>query len=126
MKPIARALALLTCCSILSACQTTRELAPVRPDLTNPERFDCQAVAPADRPRIPPEDVIDLDRAAAAPTVAAAVAIARQEVAAYVATVRAREGVAARYIVQIEGQLFDCANDDRWLLDYFGRLPAPE
>ena len=119
------ALSMLCLAAALSGCGDKRTVAAVRPDLTDPERFDCRAVTPAERPSLPTEDPIDLDRIAAQRTVPAATAVAREEVAAFVASVRSRELVAARYIVTVEGRLFECANDAAWARDYFSRLPAP-
>lgn len=104
------------------SCAPTVVAEAIRPDLTNPERFDCATLGT--RPAIPGEDPVDLDRIAAAG--AQAVAVAREEVAAYVASVRAREGVVARYVVAVEGRLFECANDAQWTREFFSRLPAPE
>jgi hypothetical protein len=111
-------------CLAVSACTTTRRTTEaLRPDLTNPERFVCEPAGT--RPRIEPEDVVELDRARAAPTVAAALAIVEQEVRAYVASVRAREGIVTGYIVQIEGKLFRCGNNMAWQRDFYSRLPPP-
>lgn len=113
--------AALLMCSLAVSCATAPVLAPVRPDQTNPERFLC---APAGaRPTIPPEAVINLDAALAAPSAAQAVAIAREQVAAYVASVRQRESVVARYVLQIEGRLFDCSNNMTWQREFYSRLP---
>lgn len=112
--------ALLMSCLAVS-CATAPVLAPIRPDQTNPERFLCAAAGA--RPTIPPEAVVNLDAALAAPTVAQAIEIARAQVAAYVASVRQREGVVAHYVLQIEGQLFDCSNNMTWQREFYSRLP---
>lgn len=127
MKPSSRAIALSTCFFLVSGCATPNVVAEaVRPDLTNPERFQCEAIQPGSRPSIPAEDVIDLDRAAQARSVEMALTIVREEVAAYVASVRAREGVVSRYVILVEGRLFDCANNMAWQRDFYRGLPAPK
>lgn len=124
MKRSRTAAALLTCCLAVSACTTTRRaVEPLRPDQTSPERFVCEPAGT--RPPIPPEDVVDLDRAARAPSRDGAMAIVREEVAAYVTSVRAREGIVANYIVRIEGRLFVCGNNMQWQRDFYGGLTAP-
>ena len=126
MKQSALVVALLMSSLVVSGCASTKwSVAPVRPDLTNPERFDCTAVDASARPRAPAEDVIDWDRIAAQTTRDQVLAVAREEVRGYIASVRAREGVVIRYVIQIEGQLFECANDDQWTREFFSRLPAP-
>ena len=124
MMPKRLAIAASTFCLALaaSACGPQRAVVPLRPDVSNPERFQCDPAGA--RPTIPTEDVVDLDRALAAPTVTEAVAIVREELGAYVRSVRAREAVVARYIVQLEGQLFSCSDNMTWLRDFFRRLPA--
>lgn len=109
-------LALSTCCLGSAACETTRTVAPLRPDLTNPERFVCEPAG--DRPTVPPEHVIDWSRVTTVPQ-------ARSEHNAYVASIRAREGPITGYIVAIEGKLFACSNNAAWLRDFYGRLPRP-
>ena len=110
MKRQLLALALSTLC--LAGCETFRTAVPVKPPA---DRMDCVAAAPADRPALPPEYVIDWSRVTTVPQ-------ARTEHEAYVRSVRTREGVAVGYIVTIEGRLFVCASDDEWLRDFFGRL----
>jgi hypothetical protein len=113
MKPLLQAGALLTLCSLLGACETTRIAVPVEiPE----DRVDCRAAG--DRPAIPPEHVIDWSRVTTVPQ-------ARAEHDAYVRSVRTREGVTVGWIVQIEGQLWACSNDDQWLREFYGRLPDP-
>jgi hypothetical protein len=111
MKRLLLGIVLSTFC--LAGCNTTRVAVPLKPD---PDRLDCVAVKPGDRPVIPPEYVIDW---AAVTTVAQA----RSEHEAFVRTVRTREGVVAGYVVDIEGRLFMCASDDAWLRDFFAALP---
>lgn len=47
---------------------------------------------------------------------------AEREHAAYVASIRTREGAIAGYIVRIEGQLFACSNNVQWLRDFYAGL----
>lgn len=80
------------------------------------ERMDC--VKASKRPTLPPEYQIDWSRVAAAPDVAAAVQLAKDEVAKFVGTIRTREGRVAGYILDVEGELFACSNDAEWLRDW--------
>ena len=124
MRQLATIAALLTCCSAVSACTTPqRVVEPLRPDRTNPERFVCEEAGT--RPTIAPEDPVDLDRIRAATSVAQAAAIAQEEVAAYVASVRGRETLVTQYIVTLEGKHFTCVNNMAWQRDFYSRLPEP-
>lgn len=111
MKRQLLALALSTLC--LAGCETARVAVPVHPPA---DRMDCVALTPADRPRLPPEHVIDWSAVVTVPQ-------ARSEHEAYVRSVRTREGVTVAYIVTVEGRQFACANDAAWLRDFFKRLP---
>lgn len=71
------------------------------------ERMDCITLA-NQRPTLPPEYQIDWSKVAS-------VGQARAQHDAFVAVIRGREKIVATYIVQIEGQLFQCANDAEWL-----------
>lgn len=121
MKLSATAAACLTFC-LATSCNgnVDRVVEPLRPDRTNPDRFVCDAAG--DRPRIPVEYQVDWTRALAAPTVAAAVALAREEHARYVASIRNREGVIVAYITNIEGRLFICFNNMQWQREFYARL----
>jgi hypothetical protein len=121
-----RTAALLSMCFLaVSACSTTkRAVEPLRPDLTNPERFICEPAGT--RPTIRGEDPIDLSRAQRAPSVAAAMAIVEEEVTAYVASVRGREAVVANYVLSIEGKLFVCGNNMAWQRDFYRGLTVRE
>ncbi len=97
----------------LGACETTRIMVPVAPPA---DRIDCRELD--GRPRIPAEHVIDWSRVVT-------VEQAQAEHRAFVTSVRAREGVAAGYIVDLEGTLFACASDDAWLRDLYDGVDAP-
>lgn len=73
------------------------------------ERMDC--VAAGTRPAIPPEYKIEWANVSN-------VLQARQEYNQYVASVRAREGMVAGYVLDLEGKLFLCANDAAWLREW--------
>jgi hypothetical protein len=100
-----RTAALLSMCFLaVSACSTTkRAVEPLRPDLTNPERFICEP-------------------AGTRPTMA----IVEEEVTAYVASVRGREAVVANYVLSIEGKLFVCGNNMAWQRDFYRGLTVRE
>lgn len=115
--------ALLMFCLAASACQTTRAVDALRPDLTNPDRFVCEPAGT--RPKAPPEYQIDWGQVSAAPSVAVATERAKAEVAKLVASVRNREGVVVGYILQLEGRHFVCFNNMTWQRDFYSRLPAP-
>lgn len=112
--------ALLMCCSALSACGEKRVQVPIP---IPADKIDCADLArdaagnPA-RPRVPAEYVIDWSRVTT-------VGQARAEHQAFVTRLRERERPVAGYIVEIEGRVFACANDDAWLRDYLSRLPEP-
>ena len=124
MRQRRAAAALLTCCLGVSACTTPQRIVePLRPDLSNPERFVCEPAGT--RPAITAEDPVDLARIRAAPNAAQAAMIAQEEVAAYVASVRGRETVVSEYVVALEGKHFTCVNNMQWQRDFYARLPAP-
>jgi hypothetical protein len=112
MKLSLMAAVLSTFC--LAGCETARIMVPVAPPA---DRIDCRPLD-AGRPGIPPEHVIDWTRVVT-------VEQARAEVQALVTSVRAREGVAAGYIVELEGVIFACASDAAWLRDLYGAADAP-
>lgn len=114
MKRNVLAAALLMSCLAVSACGDTKRIVTHIP--TPPERLVCEPTGT--RPAIPAENVIDLDRAAAAGNFASAMSIVQQEVRDYVASVRAREGIVAGYIVQTEGKLFTCSTNMQWRRDF--------
>ena len=94
------AAALLTLCS-LNACTTTK-IAISKPPA---DRLVCDALTA--RPSLPPEYVIDWTKAA------------QDEHGKYVASVRAREGIVAGYIVAVEGNWFSCSDDVRFNKAFF-------
>lgn len=83
------------------------------------ERIDAEPVAREDRPSIPPEYRIDWSKVET-------IEQARAEHDRFVASVRVREGVIAHYIIDLEGRVFACANDDKWIRDYQAGLEAEE
>lgn len=104
MKLKLMAIPCLTLC--LTACETIR----VAENIEIPaDKIDC--VAAGERPKIPAEYVIDWNSVQTVQT-------ARSEHDAYVRTVRDREGVIGGHIVDIEGKLFACSSDDKWIRDY--------
>jgi hypothetical protein len=107
----------LTCCFLIAGCGPDRQLTPLRPDISHPERFECDAVSPGDRPAIDPEHVIDWAKVQT-------VEQAKAEHLAYVKSIRSREGVITGYIVRLEGQLFTCANNMTWQREYYANLPG--
>lgn len=117
MRRLLTGVTLSTCCFLLAACETTRVAVPLRPDLDNPTRLVCEGV-PGERPAVPATYTIDWSRVTT-------VAQARAEHERYVASVLARNGVLAAYIVDIEGKLFVCSNNAQWWRDYWAALPAP-
>lgn len=114
MKRSAMAIVLLMSSLVLAACETKRTAVALRPDHTNPERFQCAAAGA--RPAIPPEYVIDWSRVTT-------VEQAKAEHMAFVRSIRTREGVVAGYVVEIEGRLFICSNNAAWLRDYYSHIP---
>lgn len=70
------------------------------------DKMDC--VAAGKRPAVNQEHVINW------PSIKT-VEVARQEHEAFVKVLRDREGVITSYIVRIEDQLFECAQDATWL-----------
>lgn len=79
--------------------------------------MDCRAVEASERPALPPEYEIVWEGVRT-------VAEARAGHETYVRSVRAREGVVTGHVVEIEGRLWACANDDAWLRDFFAKLPG--
>ena len=123
MKQLIMTAILSTCCFSLAACETTREAAPLRPDLDNPERLECEGVT-----RDAAGDVIRPDRGE--PYVigwddVASVAQAKVEHDRYVARERERNLVVTDYVLTIEGRLFLCSSNMQWWRDYWSRLPEP-
>lgn len=107
-------LAVLPLMFCLAACETARIMVPVAPPA---DRIDCAELVEG-RPRIPAEHVIDWTRVVT-------VEQARAQHQAFVTSVRAREGIAAGYIVELEGRVFACASDAAWLRDVYRELDAP-
>lgn len=106
------------CCSTLAGCGDKRSVIAIK---TPPDRLVCEGVS--GRPSIPPEYAIDWIRVGSAPTVPAATALARDEHAKFLATVRSREGAVAAYIVTIEGRLFACSDNALWRKEFEAGLP---
>lgn len=110
-----RALVPLTCSlALLASCAEPKRI------VTNlappPDRLVCEA-AP-DRPVIPPEYQIDWTRIST-------VGVARVEHEKYVASIRAREGIVAGYLIGVEGRLFICSNNAAWLRQWVKETAAP-
>lgn len=108
MRRWQRAAALSTCFLTLTAgmCQPNEIAVPL---MIPAERTDCPASVA--RPTIPAEQPVNW-------ALATSVALARQAHEAFVASVRAREGIVAGHVVKLEGQLFDCGNDAQWVREY--------
>lgn len=114
MKHWQRAVLPLMCFSALTAGSCEKRTVTSIP--IPPERMDCVKVSK--RPTLEPEYQIDWGRVSAAPNVATAVQLAKDEVAKFVAVIRTREGKVAGYILEAEGELFACSNDAAWLRDW--------
>ena len=113
-----KAAALLMCCS-MAACAEKRTALPIKPPAA---RLACVAIG--DRPKIPPEYVIDWSKVLVPDDARATLARAQAEHARYVASIRTREGIVAGHILAVEGRLFACSNDAAWLREFFSMLPA--
>lgn len=102
--PLAPKLFPLLALLALTACEPKR-IAVALP--IPPERTDCEA-ATGKRPTLPPEYKIDW----------ATIASVGQAKAAhdnFVNVVRGREGIVSNYILQVEGDLHQCALDAAWI-----------
>ncbi len=106
------------CCSALSACGETRVAVALKPP---PERLQC--AGPGDRPRIPVEHGVDWAKVLSANDAAVTLARAQAEHGRFVASLRQREAIVARHVVEIEGRLFACANNAAWLRSFYAALP---
>lgn len=80
-----------------------------------PERIDCEPMGVSARPELPAEQHPDWS---GIDTVQKAYAAH----VAFVNSVRAREGMIANYIVEVEGALWQCASDDQWLREWDAEL----
>ncbi len=107
MRRLLMAAALSTSCLAVSACSPKRVVTNLAPP---PARLVCEAAGP--RPTIAPEYVVDWTRVAT-------VTQARDEHRRFVASIRTREGAIAGYILSVEGRLFACASNARWLRDWY-------
>lgn len=114
MRQVLLAVALGTSCLAVSACGPKRIQVPIS---IPAERMDCVAIIDQ-RPVVPPEYVIDWSRVTT-------VDQARAEHQAFVTRLRKREELVGGYIIELEGTVWACANDDQWLLDYTNSLPKP-
>ncbi|QDP55247.1 MAG: hypothetical protein Tp170SUR191951_85 [Prokaryotic dsDNA virus sp.] len=115
MRQLKMVLALSMCCLAVSACGPERIQVPIPIDA---DRVDC-AVIIDQRPTIKSEYSINWDAITTVPQ-------AMAEFAKYVKRQREREGPVSDYIVEVEGALWACAEDDAWLRDYLAQLPKPE
>lgn len=117
-------LALSMCCLAVSGCETTkRATEALRPDLTNPDRFICEAAGT--RPKTPPEYQIDWSQVGQAPSVKVATERAKAEVAKLIGSIRSREGVVVGYVLQLEDRHFVCFNNMQWQRDFYRGLGQP-
>lgn len=91
----------------LSACEPKR-IAVALP--IPPERTDCQA-ATGKRPTLPPEYRIDW-------ATIASVGQAKSAHDNFVNVIRGREKIVSTYVLDLEGQLFQCANDAAWIREW--------
>lgn len=107
MQPLKMAAVLLTSCLAVSACDTVRTVKALP---IPPERIDCEA-ATGKRPKLPPEYQIDWAKVAS-------VGQAKAEHDNFVNVIRGREQIVANYVLTLEGDLFQCANDDAWLREW--------
>lgn len=107
MRQLLMAVALSTSCLTLSSCAHEKVVA--EHISIPPDRIDCAFTG--QRPAVAPEYKIDW-------TKLQTVAQAKAEHDLYVKQQRAREAVIARYMVNVEGVLFACANDAEWLRNY--------
>lgn len=106
-----------------SSCapEPIRTVSALRPDKTNPERFVCELAGT--RPTVPPEYKIAWGIVGQAPDVPEAVRLARLELAKFVGVLRAREGIVAGYVLNLEDHLFLCFNNVRWQREFYAGLP---
>lgn len=63
-----------------------------------------------------------MDRISRARSVVEATTIAREEVSAFMASLRGREAVVTNYLLLVEGKLFECVNNMTWLRDFYRGL----
>lgn len=112
MQPLKMAAALLLCSSLLSSCGEKRVVTALP---IPPERMDCVAIDKSLRPKLPAERQIDWAKLQT-------VAQAKAEHEAAMKVEHDREAIVARYIVQIEGVQFACANDAAWLREREAQL----
>ena len=95
----------------LSACTTTKRVAVALQPPT--ERLQC--VSAGTRPIIPPEAVIDWSKVLTVPQ-------SHSEHDRFVASVRTREGVVAKYVLDTESKLFLCASNAQWMKDWYAGM----
>ena len=104
MPQLKTAALLLTSCLALSACEPKRVVTALP---IPPERMDCQD-ATGQRPKLSPEFVIDWSKIATVDEAHAAFDN-------FTLVLRGREQTVANYVIELEGKLFQCANDAAWL-----------
>lgn len=107
MRPLKMAAVLSTCFLAVSACDTVRTVKALP---IPPERIDCQT-AIGKRPKLPPEYQIDWAKVAS-------VGQAKTEFDNFKLALRGREKIVSDYVLTLEGELFQCANDDTWLREW--------
>lgn len=102
-----KALLLAVSAFTLASCEPKR-IAVALP--IPPERTDCQA-ATGKRPTLPPEYRIDW-------ATIASVGQAKSAHDNFVNVIRGREKIVSTYVLDLEGQLFQCANDAAWIREW--------
>lgn len=107
MKQLLMAAALSTLSLGISACEPEKHVTALP---IPAERTDCQA-ATGKRPQLNPEYKIDWAKVAS-------VGQAKIEHDRFVSVIRGREQTVANYVLEIEGQLFQCANDAAWVREW--------
>lgn len=96
---------------VLTACEPEKHVTALP---IPPERMDCEA-ATGKRPKLGPEYQPNWQLALAQPTKEKAVEEAIRQHGLFVDVLRGREKAIATYILFVEGDLWQCANDDAWL-----------
>lgn len=107
----AQALWTLSSALLISACEPEHivKALPIPPD-----RIDCQA-ATGKRPQLPPEYRVDWSKIST-------VGQAKTEFDNFTMVLRGREKTVSTYVLDIEGQLFQCASDAQWIREYLAPL----
>lgn len=107
MKQLLMAAALSTLSLGISGCEPKRVVTAIP---IPPERTDCQA-ATGKRPTLSPEYVIDWSKVGT-------VSEAQRQHDLFVDVLRGREKTVSTYVLSLEGDLFQCANDAAWIREW--------